>query len=65
MNSCPHCGGIPYLDNDGYENLIVCSACAREYNPQMIPLRMQPQQFSSFYGLKLSTGTKDDIMDIR
>ncbi len=45
---CPHCGGVLFLDNDGY----TCLGCAREFDFNMMPRRMSPDELYNRFGIK-------------
>ena len=51
--SCPRCGGVLYKDYDGYEDYLTCFGCAREFDFNMIPLRMTKLELNSRYVIKL------------
>lgn len=64
MDKCPHCGGALRYDDDEWEKFVTCSACAREFKMNLIPIRMNPFEFTNFYRIKLPLGTNDGKMDI-
>lgn len=38
--SCLHCGGVLYLDYDWWGKYYTCLNCAREFEPDMKPRRV-------------------------
>lgn len=53
---CPNCGGILYLDNDGYEEYFTCVGCAREWNKDLSARRITVKEFETRFGIKLVIG---------
>ncbi len=53
---CPRCGGLLYVNYDGYEKYLTCFGCAREFTFDMKPKRITPKEFKKHIGLKLTIG---------
>lgn len=43
---CPHCGGLLYFDDDGYEQQYTCIMCARTFSLTGRPKGMTPSELS-------------------
>lgn len=42
MDKCPRCSGMFFKQNDGFEDYLLCGACAREFDMTLKPRRMTP-----------------------
>ena len=56
---CPRCKGILYWDDDSYEKYLTCLACAHEWNRDLTPRRLTPDEFYKRYGINCK-GLKRD-----
>ena len=54
-HNCPRCGGVLYIDNDGYEDFFNCMDCSREFDLDMIPRRMSTIELKTRKGIKLTS----------
>ena len=52
QDRCPHCGSILYIDYDGYEDYLACFGCAREFDFNITPRRMAPDELYNRFGIK-------------
>ena len=50
---CPHCGGVLYVDCDGYEEYYTCFGCARSFDFAGKPTRMTGTELLKTKGIKL------------
>ncbi len=60
--SCPHCGGLLSLENDGYEYYLDCCGCAREFDFDMNSRRMTTEELKRRMGITLTMGRDTDMM---
>jgi DNA-directed RNA polymerase subunit M/transcription elongation factor TFIIS len=49
---CPNCKGTLYQDTDGQEEYFVCLMCAREFDLDMRPKRMNVSELYTRYRIK-------------
>ena len=59
---CPHCGSILRLENDGYENYLACFGCAREFDFNITPRRITPDELYNRLGIKRTVVDKRKVV---
>lgn len=56
VRKCPNCGGILERNEDEKEIYLTCLMCAREFDLNMKPRSMTPEELTSRYGIKITEG---------
>ncbi len=50
---CSRCGGLLYLDYDGYEHYLTCFECAHSFDLDNKPMRVTQRELEQQRGIKL------------
>lgn len=56
MLECPHCKGLLYKDDDGFEKYLTCIACGRPYDFDLRLLALEAEEWEIRYKLNLTSG---------
>ncbi len=65
QTKCPHCGRMLREDGyDGYEKYLTCGVCAREFELNMLPRRMTPQELKKRTGIYLPNAKESARIEV-
>ncbi len=56
-SKCPHCGGMLFMEWDGYVYYYLCIVCSRQWELNGKPRRVTPRELEEQEGIALDKGS--------